>query len=156
MSMVTMRHGDFVARVDFDPELGLFHGRVVNIEDVVSFYGGSPAELQRELVKSVNTYVKVCKERGIAPSKSFSGRVNVRIPERLHRAIATAAATEDKSLNAWIAEVLERATKVGRRDRSHADGDGVRRPSSPRRSALRASDRPPRPRLRRRRHAVRA
>ena len=83
--MATMRHGDFVARVDFDPELGLFHGRVVNIEDVVSFCGASADELQRELATSVNTYLKVCRERGIAPSKPFSGRVNVRIPERLRR-----------------------------------------------------------------------
>lgn len=38
--------------------------------------------------------------------RSYSGRFNVRIPSSLHRKLATAAAREGVSLNAYVAQTL--------------------------------------------------
>jgi predicted HicB family RNase H-like nuclease len=110
--MTTMRCGDYLATIDFEEESRLFHGRVVNIRDVVNFYGGSAEELLTEFQRSVEEYQAVCREEGIAPGKPYSGRFNVRLAPELHRAVAEASAQEGKSLNAWVAEELAQA--VGR------------------------------------------
>jgi len=37
--MSTMKLDDFIARIDYDDERKVFHGRIINIRDVVNFYG---------------------------------------------------------------------------------------------------------------------
>ena len=36
----------YIGVVDFDPEMDLFHGTVINTQDVITFYGASVTELQ--------------------------------------------------------------------------------------------------------------
>ncbi|MBF0137812.1 MAG: type II toxin-antitoxin system HicB family antitoxin [Magnetococcus sp. DMHC-1] len=65
--MTTMICGDYVAKVDFDEEINRFHGRVVNLRSVINFYGSSVEELGNEFEKSIQVYLDLCQERGIAP-----------------------------------------------------------------------------------------
>lgn len=109
--MSIMRHGDYIARIDYDEERETFHGRIINIRDVVNFYGGSPQELKREFETSLNVYLDLCRERGIDPGKPYSGRFNIRMSPEQHRRIAQAAETHGQSLNAWALETLERAAR---------------------------------------------
>jgi len=53
--------------------------------------------------------LEVCKEKGIEPTKEFSGKFNLRIPPRLHSEISAKATASDKSINQWVSEVLERS-----------------------------------------------
>lgn len=112
--MATMRYGDYIATIDYEDESELFHGRVVNIRDVVNFYGGSVEELQAEFRDSIQTYLEVCEEEGIEPSRPYSGRFNVRMPAKLHQAIAEASAIEGKSLNRWVVQELTAALESSR------------------------------------------
>src|SRR5437870_87579 len=50
-----------------------------------------------------------CDERGKEPQRPYSGNFTVRITPELHRRIATAAARNGKSVNAFVAETLERS-----------------------------------------------
>jgi predicted HicB family RNase H-like nuclease len=106
--MATMRCDEYVARIEYDADERLFRGRVLNILDTVTFYGASAKELDREMRRSIRIYLEVCRERGIDPAKPFSGRFNVRLTPEQHRVISSAAAVVGKSLNAWVAETLER------------------------------------------------
>lgn len=83
--MSIVRHGQYVARVDFDEEDDLFHGRVINTRDVITFYGGSVRELRRPFAKSIKAHLLFCKEQGIDPSRPYSGRMPLRIDPGLHR-----------------------------------------------------------------------
>ena len=67
----------YVGAVNFDPEINLFHGTVINTNDVITFYGASVTELQEEMRKSIEGYLKFCKEQGKAPEEPFSGGFNV-------------------------------------------------------------------------------
>jgi predicted HicB family RNase H-like nuclease len=107
--MTSMRHEDYVAAIDYDEELGLFVGHVVNLSSPITFMGGSVEELRREFATSVETHPAVCRERGITPEKPYSGRFNVRIDPAAHRRVAAAAAKAGNSLNAWAAETLTKA-----------------------------------------------
>lgn len=109
----TLQHRDYIANVDFDPEIDLFHGRIVNIRDVITFYGSSIEELKQEFAASLQVYLDVCREKGIEPAKPFSGRFNLRLTPESHAKATAAALASGKSLNAFIAETVEeKAEKV--------------------------------------------
>ncbi|MCP4681896.1 MAG: type II toxin-antitoxin system HicB family antitoxin [Desulfobacterales bacterium] len=107
--MTTMKHGDYIAKIDFDPDIGMFHGRIINIHSVINFYGKSVEELQAEFESSLQVYLDVCKEKGIDPDKPYSGRFNIRMSPEQHGRFAQYAAKQSKSLNAWALEVMEQS-----------------------------------------------
>lgn len=67
----------YIGVIDFDPEIDLFHGTVINTHDVISFYGASVTELCAEMQKSLEIYFEVCGEQGKVPDKPFSGELTI-------------------------------------------------------------------------------
>ena len=59
----------YIGAVNFDPEIDLFHGTVINTNDVITFYGASVSELREEMQKSIEEYIEFCKEQGKIPEK---------------------------------------------------------------------------------------
>ncbi|MYK18078.1 type II toxin-antitoxin system HicB family antitoxin [Candidatus Poribacteria bacterium] len=59
----------YIEAIDFDPEIDLFHGTVINTSDVITFYGASVTELCEEMQKSIEGYFEFCKEQGKTPEK---------------------------------------------------------------------------------------
>jgi predicted HicB family RNase H-like nuclease len=106
--MTTMTHDGYVAAIEYDEEAGLFHGEVVNTRDVLTFQGRTADELKAGFADTIADYVEWCRERGKEPEKPFSGHFTVRVAPDLHRRAAAAAARRGKSLNRFVAEVLER------------------------------------------------
>lgn len=109
--MNTIKYGEYLARVEFDEDMGVFHGRVVNTSDVISFYGSSVAELRKELAASVEAHLAFCRRKGIEPGKPFSGQFRLRLSPEQHGKVSTAAALQGKSMNEWISETLDQAAK---------------------------------------------
>ena len=105
--MTTMRHGQYVARIDYDSEIDSFFGEVVNTSDTITFYGRSVPQLKKEFAKSVEAHIAFCERRGIEPGKPSSGRIPLRIPADLHRKPNADAALRGMSLNAYIKRKLE-------------------------------------------------
>ena len=97
--------------VSFDEEADIFHGRVINTRDVITFQGKSVDEIRTAFRDSVDEYIEFCIERGREPERPFSGRIALRIPATLHRNASNAAHAEGKSLNAWLTEAVERAAE---------------------------------------------
>ena len=106
--MTTMTHDGYVAAIEYDEEAGLFHGEVVNTRDVLTFQGRTVDELKTAFADTVADYLDWCRERGKEPERPFSGHFTVRVAPDLHRRAAAAAARGGKSLNRFVAEVLER------------------------------------------------
>ncbi len=107
--------------VDFDPELRLFTGHVVDLDDEIYFEGDA-----------VDHYLQVCEKRGEEPGRPFSGKLNLRLGPHLHRTAAAAAAAEGASLNNWLARVVEsaaRGTKTKRRPSHQTQREKARRTS---------------------------
>lgn len=95
------------AVIVFDPEIELFRGEFVGLNGGADFYASDVAGLQREGAISLAVFLKACKEKGIEPLKSFSGKFVLRVDPAIHEAAALAAAADGKSLNQWAAEVLK-------------------------------------------------
>ena len=100
--------GGYKAGVAYDPDLGLFRGEFVGLNGGADFYAADVDGLRREGALSLKVFLDMCREDGVEPRKTFSGKFNLRIPAQLHERIASVAAAEGKSLNQWVAEALER------------------------------------------------
>jgi len=110
--MATLAYKGYVARIDADEDTDSFHGRVINISDIVNFKGRSMAELKREFARSMEAYFSFCREEGDEPERPFSGRFVLRVEPGLHRAITRAAEREGLSINKWAATALEHAART--------------------------------------------
>ena len=106
-----MEHRGYVGSAQFSESDRVFHGRVQGIRDVVSYEGESVEALEADFRAAVDHYLAMCAADGEEPERPFPGKFLVRTSPEVHRAIASTAAREGKSLNAWVAETLERITR---------------------------------------------
>jgi len=107
--MNTIEYNGYNATLNYDDEIGMFYGRVMNTKDIITFYGKSVNDLRREMKISIDDYIKLCAERNLEPAKPYSGKFNVRIPPELHMKASVIAAAENISLNALIENALTEA-----------------------------------------------
>ena len=105
-----MDYKGYRAAVSYNDEAGVFHGEVIGTRDVITFEGTSVEQLRKEFRFSIDDYLAVCAERGRQPDKPFSGKIPLRVAPEIHRAASAAAKAAGKSLNAWLAEMVEQAT----------------------------------------------
>jgi len=66
---------------EFDPSIDAFHGRILGLQDVVTFQGRSLDELRREMVESVEDYLELCQEAGRDPDRPPVGHASPHAPE---------------------------------------------------------------------------
>lgn len=99
----------FEAVVAYDPDIDLFRGEFIGLNGGADFYAKDVKGLHVEGAKSLRVFLAMCKEEGIEPRKTYSGKVMLRLPKETHAAAAIAAEAAGKSLNQWAAEALERA-----------------------------------------------
>jgi predicted HicB family RNase H-like nuclease len=104
--MNVMTVDGYHARIEYDPDTDLFRGEILGLTGGADFYGKNPKELRAEFRKSLQIFLDVCREKGIEPRRSFSGKFNLRIPPELHEKLAIAAQAEGKSINALAQEAL--------------------------------------------------
>lgn len=108
--MNTMMHKGYAARVEYSEEDGCFIGHIAGIRDVIGFHGDSVVELRAAFEEAVDEYLDTCTQLGREPNHPYSGQLRLR-PE-LHAMAAIAAETKRKSLNTWVAEVIENSLSV--------------------------------------------
>ncbi len=104
-----MTYKGYLGKIEFDDEVNIFYGEVINIRDVITFEGQSVDELRQAFADSVEDYFDFCRSRGEEPEPPFSGRLTVQLPPERHRQIVTAAIKAGKPIDSWVAEVLEEA-----------------------------------------------
>ncbi len=104
MSVMTV--DGYTAKIEYDPETDMFRGEILGLTGGADFHGRNPKELRSEFKKSLAVFLQVCREKGIEPRRSFSGKFNLRIPPELHEKLAIVAQAEGKSLNALAQEAL--------------------------------------------------
>ena len=95
--------------VSFDPETNQFRGEFIGLNGGADFYAADVKSLKREGGISLKVFLEMCRESGLAPRKSFSGKLIVRLPAEVHQRASVAAASNGKSLNAWLADLVARA-----------------------------------------------
>lgn len=88
-----------------------FEARVAELPDVVE-YADSFDEAYTLAIDTIETTAAIFEQQGktmpqpIIPADDYSGRVTLRLPKSLHRALAKAANSEGVSLNQHLTNVL--------------------------------------------------
>lgn len=106
--MNTMTIDGYDAVIKYDPDIKMFRGSFLGLNGGADFYADSVSKLEKEGRTSLKVFLEACKEEGIEPRKSFSGKFVVRVPAEVHRRVTKAAAAEGVSINQWVQQALER------------------------------------------------
>jgi predicted HicB family RNase H-like nuclease len=65
----TLSYKDQHVEIRFDASANEFHGRVIGINDVIDFYGKTPADLKREFQNSIDDYLDWCQTEAKEPDE---------------------------------------------------------------------------------------
>lgn len=101
------------ALVSYDPEIRMMRGEFLELNGGADFYAADVARLEAEGRVSLNVFLDMCAEKNIEPMRKFSGRFNLRLAPGVHKAAVIASGAEGKSLNEWVAAVIEKAAQAG-------------------------------------------
>jgi predicted HicB family RNase H-like nuclease len=118
-----LQYKDYYASVHFSAEDEVFYGKILGINDLVSFEGSSVRELKKSFHEAVEDYLATCEQAGKDPDKTYKGTFNVRIPSDLHKEAAVFAAINNVSLNDFVKTAIHYAL-LHRHDVNNQLGSG--------------------------------
>ena len=104
-----MTYRGYTASLEFDPDDNILVGRVLDIDDIISFHGDSVSSFTSAFHEAVDDYVVACGKLGLSPDRPVSGRLMLRVDPVVHAAALKAAAHTGQSLNRWAERVLRQA-----------------------------------------------
>lgn len=102
---------NIVVRRVVDTDGDYYEARIRELPDLTE-YADSAIEAYDLAIDAISTVAKIFAEKGkkmpppIESDDEYSGRVTLRLPKSLHRALAEEAAEEDVSLNQHLVNVL--------------------------------------------------
>jgi len=103
----TMRYKDYHGSVEFSDEDNIFFGRIIGINDHITFEGDNVASLRKDFQDSVDEYLDMCLQIGKEPEKTYKGTFNVRIAPSLHRELAIYSSSNGRTLNSVVEEAIQ-------------------------------------------------
>jgi predicted HicB family RNase H-like nuclease len=109
MSSNHLAYKDYVGSAELSAEDQCFHGKILFIDDIVTYEGESYKELKTAFEEAVDRYLAYCEKSGKPASKPYSGSFNVRIGPELHRQAVKAAYLKSMTLNQFVVNAIESA-----------------------------------------------
>lgn len=104
-----MTYKGYAGTVEYIEDDGVLFGRIVGIDDTVSYEGESVTELRQAFHDSVDDYLEHCRSIGKEPNRPYSGKFVLRLSPALHARLAAQAQATGKSLNQYAVDVLANA-----------------------------------------------
>ena len=107
MKNSVLNYKNYSGSVEFDLDEKILFGQILNVTDLISYFGDTVEELEKNFVDAVDDYLMACAEIGVEPNKPFKGAFNVRVPPELHKNLSLIAYKEGTSLNALVVRALQ-------------------------------------------------
>lgn len=101
-----LRHAAYCGSAEVSIEDGCMHGRILHIDDIVTYEGETVPQLRAEFVAAVDRYLAHCKSIGKSPNRPYSGSLNVRLGPELHRSAAEYGAEHALNINETICRAV--------------------------------------------------
>jgi predicted HicB family RNase H-like nuclease len=108
MNSNILKHKGQVGSIEHDLDRGVLYGKLLFINDLVTYEAENLRTLEEEFRVSVDEYLADCAAMGIEPNKPFKGSFNIRIGRELHKKLAMKAAGEGLGLNEAVQLAVER------------------------------------------------
>lgn len=96
------KYKGFIGSIDISAEDKCLYGKLLHVNDLVTYEAKTVIDLEKEFKKSVDDYLKTCDKLGREAAKPFKGTLNVRIGKILHKEAALRAALYGISINEYI------------------------------------------------------
>jgi predicted HicB family RNase H-like nuclease len=112
-----MEYKGYKVSMAFDPEDKIIVGRVLDVDDIITFHGESVAEFEAKFHSAIDEYLAACAALGSEPDKPASGKLMLRVAPEVHAAALKAAARSGMSLNKWAESALGTAARRVRTQR---------------------------------------
>ena len=106
-----IKYNEYYAVVHFSAEDEVFYGKILGINDLITFEGQSVKELKKSFKEAIDDYLETCKELDKVPEKTYKGSFNVRVSPGLHREVALAALQKNVTLNDFVKNAISYAIK---------------------------------------------
>lgn len=107
MSEQVFKYRDQIGSIEFDTDDDCLHGKLLHINDLVTYEADSMPELRKEFHAAVDDYLETCEELGQEPNKPFKGVFNVRVGEDLHRRAVLKATASGMALNELVTQAVK-------------------------------------------------
>lgn len=105
--MNILKYKDYEGTAELDMERFACRGKILFIDDLVTYEADSPANLQKEFEAAVDDYLETCALLKREPKKPLKGQFNVRVPATLHKAASLRAIADNVSLNDVVVCALD-------------------------------------------------
>ena len=102
----TINYKGYYGSIEFSDEDNVFFGRIIGINDRITYEGDSVHTLRHDFEEAVDEYLEICKQLGKEPEKDYKGTFNVRITPALHRQLALYSTASGKTLNSAVEEAI--------------------------------------------------
>jgi predicted HicB family RNase H-like nuclease len=106
MNMNALDYKGYQGSAEVDLDSGVLHGKLLFVNDLVTYEATTVTELLQQFRAAVDDYVETCRELNREPHKPCSGVFNVRVGPELHRAASVRAMQEGVKLNALVVNAL--------------------------------------------------
>lgn len=106
-TMDILKYKDYEGTAELDMSRGVCRGKILFINDLVTYEAASPADLQKEFEAAVDDYLDTCRQVGKEAQRPFRGAFNVRVSPALHRTAAIRAVADCISLNEVVVRALD-------------------------------------------------
>lgn len=116
--MKVFHYKGFIGSIDVDPQDKCLYGKLLYVNDLITYEATTVAKLEFEFKQAVNDYLDTCKALNREPMKPFKGSLNVRIGQALHKEVAVHAAMCGITLNEYIKMALQQ--QISRENRRQA------------------------------------
>ena len=107
MSIVKIK--DHRAVVCYDPKYGMFRGEFIGLSSKLIFSSQDVGGLLRQGEIVLEDFLIRCRVDGIEPLQEYSGEVYLQIHPGLHAELVARAFASGKTVNQWLAEMIEQA-----------------------------------------------
>lgn len=101
-----LEYKGYHAKVLFDVDSHILHGKIEGIRDFVNFETSNPGDVEKEFHEAVDDYLTFCEEIGKSPDKEYRGTFNVRIDPALHRELSLTADKKGISMNQLVENAI--------------------------------------------------
>ncbi len=105
-----LKYKGYHGSTEYSLEDDCLFGKLLGINDVITYEGNSVKEIKAAFKDSVDDYLAFCKEAGKEPNKPYSGKVMFRIDPQVHAKSALAAQLKGVSLNQFAEDALRAAS----------------------------------------------
>lgn len=106
MTKPVLSHAGFSGTSEVSHEDNCLHGKVLFIDDLITYEGDTPSELKAAFMSAVDRYLAYCERTGKPANRPYSGTFNVRTGSDIHRDACKVAAENEQSLNDFVRDCI--------------------------------------------------